>query len=349
MIVEKPLVSVIVPVYNAEKYIRRCIDSIRNQTYEEIEIILVNDGSIDSSKRICEKYCEIDNRITLYNQKNSGPSAARNYGLEKAGGKFIQFVDSDDFIEPDITERLTKEMMNSKSSLVISSYKILREENEEVIIKDIKKISYKNMGRSEFFEKFFSFQSSGFINSLWNKLYDKDLIDKHKIKLNEDWDIGEDLAFNLDYFRFIVKVGFVSEPLYNYCIEKESDSLMSSYKNRYVEGLIERTENFKKFLIETNVFEKHKKSFLKNIPSLVHGMFINLFYQKNNMLPHEKLKKIDFILEWQEINEFLRLKLKMNSLPKKVFITMIKHKRKKAIYLYYWIFSRSKKHRNKTR
>ena len=100
------IISIIVPVYNAEKYLSRCIDSILRQTFADFELILVNDGSSDKSKEICEKYLESDPRIKLINQENSGVSAARNTGLDNASGEYIGFVDSDDFIEKNMYEEL---------------------------------------------------------------------------------------------------------------------------------------------------------------------------------------------------------------------------------------------------
>lgn len=340
MIVEKPLISIIVPVYNVEKYIGRCIDSIRNQTYTEIEIILINDGSTDSSRKICEEYRKIDNRITLYNQKNSGPSAARNYGLEKANGKLVQFVDSDDYIELGMTERLIKEMADLKSSQVICSYNILRVKAEKIVKKDIKKINFKFMEKNEFLDKFYSLYDSGFINSLCNKLYNKDLIDKYKIKLNEAWNIGEDLVFNLDYYRHIKTVSFVSEPLYNYCNEIEGHSLMSSYKKDYAKGVLERFEYLKEFLTETNIYDKHKTSFYHDVPSLLHVMFMNVFAKDGNLSKQEKQEEIEYVLDWAEFKEYLDLKSNRNSLKEKILVPLVKLNNSKLIYYFYWFYSK---------
>ena len=96
-----PLVSVIIPVYNVEIYLRECVDSVINQTYKNLEIILVNDGSTDSSGRICDEYAGLDNRVKVIHRQNGGPSKTRNAGLKKATGKYIYFLDSDDYIEND--------------------------------------------------------------------------------------------------------------------------------------------------------------------------------------------------------------------------------------------------------
>ena len=100
------MISVIVPVYNAEEYLEECLESIKNQTYTNIEVILVNDGSTDGSKEICEQYCEKDNRFKLVNQENQGQSVARNLGVAESVGQFIMFVDSDDVVRENIVEVL---------------------------------------------------------------------------------------------------------------------------------------------------------------------------------------------------------------------------------------------------
>ena len=125
------MISVIVPVYNVEKYLEECLDSIQNQTYTDIEVILVNDGSTDNSEVICEKYCEQDNRFKLINQKNQGQSGARNVGVEASTGEFIAFVDSDDIIKRNYLEKLmqymTEEVDIVESKFTVQKNKFLAE------------------------------------------------------------------------------------------------------------------------------------------------------------------------------------------------------------------------------
>ena len=109
------IVSIIVPVYNGEKYISRCLDSLINQTYSNLEIVLVNDGSIDKSKEILNEYAKTDNRIKIYDQINQGASVARNIGLEKANGKYIMFVDADDYIDSHMVEEMIKNIKHENT------------------------------------------------------------------------------------------------------------------------------------------------------------------------------------------------------------------------------------------
>ena len=121
------MISVIVPVYNVEKYLEECLDSIQNQTYSDIEVILVNDGSLDNSKDICEKYCKEDNRFKLINQANQGQSVARNHGVAASTGEFIAFVDSDDIIRQDYLEVLIR-YMSEEVDIVESQFAVHKKE-----------------------------------------------------------------------------------------------------------------------------------------------------------------------------------------------------------------------------
>ena len=121
------MISVIVPVYNVEKYLEECLDSIQNQTYSDIEVILVNDGSLDNSKDICEKYCKEDNRFKLINQDNQGQSVARNHGVAASTGEFIAFVDSDDIIRQDYLEVLIR-YMSEEVDIVESQFTVHKKE-----------------------------------------------------------------------------------------------------------------------------------------------------------------------------------------------------------------------------
>ena len=122
---DKPLVSIILPVYNAKNHIARCIESIRAQTYQNIQIIVLNDGSKDISLPVCEMYRKVDPRILLVDKDNSGVSDTRNLGLRLAQGKYIQFVDSDDYMDPDYTEHLVCAAEEQDADLVIPPYKLV--------------------------------------------------------------------------------------------------------------------------------------------------------------------------------------------------------------------------------
>ena len=134
------MISVIVPVYNVEKYLEECLESIKRQTYTDIEVILVNDGSIDRSKEICERYCEKDSRFKLVNQENKGLSGARNRGMLESKGEFISFVDSDDVLKEDMLEQLMKQMTSEDIDIVECWYTNEKQELELSTPKNVKTI-----------------------------------------------------------------------------------------------------------------------------------------------------------------------------------------------------------------
>lgn len=215
------MISVIVPVYNREKAIRRCIESILNQTYKDIEIILVNDGSTDASGDICKSYT--DNRIRYIEKSNGGVSSARNAGIDAATGEFIQFVDSDDYLEADMCENLIFAI--GHFDVAICGYKIVKiTETCDMLPGDF---SGSIKGIDSLIPNLFS---DWFINSPWNKLYRKSLINN---KFDCNYSLGEDLLFNLKYFSAVSTFTTVNKPVYNYDMTG-SDTLTKCKNKEYV-------------------------------------------------------------------------------------------------------------------
>ena len=208
------MISVIVPIYNVQNYIEKCLKSISNQTYKNIEIILVNDASTDNSLKICKKIQEQDARIKIIDLKiNKGVSNARNVGLENAIGKYICFIDSDDYIEKDMIENMVKNIEKTDSDISICNFKKnIKEKNNSNYLETYNKeeLLKKIMGR-----KFFQ----GFV---WNKLYKRDIIEKYGLNFKEDIFICEDLLFNCEYISKINKGVFDGKKLYNYVQRKDS-------------------------------------------------------------------------------------------------------------------------------
>lgn len=165
------LVSVIIPVYNMQDYLRRCLDSIINQTLKEIEIIIVNDGSTDSSKKICEEYCEKDSRVILINKENGGVAAARNIGIQNAHAEYLMFLDSDDWVTPDFCESAYRAAVGNKADLVLFDFYNVNS----------KKRTYPGRPTVEMGmlskEQAMDYVFSGIGSFAWNKLYKAELFD----------------------------------------------------------------------------------------------------------------------------------------------------------------------------
>lgn len=204
----KPLISIIVPVYNADQYIDKCIDSILNQSYTNFELLLIDDGSVDNSASICKQYAEEDSRIKYIYKKNGGVSSARNLGIENATGKWVCFVDSDDYIDSDYL--LNFGVTNDDHiTLYAQGYKIICQEN--IIIKEPAKV-----GIFDKKDAYDILEQSDILNSPVFKLYNKGIIDKYKLYFDETVSYGEDHLFSLDYYKFSNKTIIMDFCGYNY-------------------------------------------------------------------------------------------------------------------------------------
>ncbi|WP_195467399.1 glycosyltransferase family 2 protein [Clostridium sp. D43t1_170807_H7] len=209
------LISVIVPVYNVEKYLNRCIQSIVEQEYKNLEIILINDGSTDGSLEICELWKERDERIILINKENSGVSDSRNEGINIATGDYIGFVDSDDFLQPDMYKKLLNNILKYDSQVSICSYRYIKDTVLQAYKYENKLKIYSN---SELLKEIFLGKSiNGF---LWNKIFKKNLFDE--IRLESDLELCEDLLLITKIIKQIDTAIYTSEKLYNYTLRENS-------------------------------------------------------------------------------------------------------------------------------
>ena len=175
---KEPLISIIIPVYNVEKYIRRCLDSVINQTYKNLEIILVDDGSPDNSGKICDEYAKVDKRIKVIHKENGGLSDARNKGIKEAKGKYIAFVDSDDFIDLNMYSMLEKVIENKKADIACCKFLRFKEQVKIDKRKYDKKIT--EYTQEEYIKKFFKINTQECVYYAWNKLYKKELLDENQ-------------------------------------------------------------------------------------------------------------------------------------------------------------------------
>ena len=224
----KPLVSVLVPVYNVEKYLSECLESIMAQTMINIEIICVNDGSTDRSLAILEKYRELDSRIIIISKVNGGLPSARNVGIEHASGDFIAFVDSDDHIDIHMLERLYNYANDHNSDIVICGAEVFPEEpHANQWLYDTLSPSYAHYEGFDTDLLFGRIDTSPF---LWRTFVRKKLIDDHNLRLNEDIIIGEDKSFQTRLYLKASGITVVPDKLYHYRWYRP-DSIMS--KNIY--------------------------------------------------------------------------------------------------------------------
>lgn len=240
-------VSVIIPVYNVEKYLKKCLDSIIKQTLEDIEIIVVNDGSPDNSQSIIDEYAKKDKRIIPIIQENGRQGKARNTGLKIAKGEYISFVDSDDYLELNMLEKMYNEAKNNDSDIVICGHYVCYEDSnkkEIAIIND-------NLVQDTINNKHNKLLN---IIAPWCKLCKKDLIIDNEITFMEKI-YYEDLAFSLKILALANKISFVNEPLYNYIV-REGSTMTSSNLVRNLD-IITAFDDAIKYFKKHNLYKKY--------------------------------------------------------------------------------------------
>lgn len=211
------MISIVVPVYKSEKTLGKCLESLMAQTYPEIEIICVIDGSPDACGEICDTYAANDGRIRPIKRENGGVSSARNRGIEEAKGEYLLFVDSDDTVEPDYCEKMWKAHVETGAELVFCGF------HHWYVGRDVEKKPSKTgvFQTKEMGEDFLHFYQEGFLNMPWNKLFLKELAGSFDTSLS----LGEDLLFNIDYLKKCEKVAVISDPLIHYIQEEKGNTL----------------------------------------------------------------------------------------------------------------------------
>ena len=239
-------ISVIVPVYCAEKHLDRCIRSILSQTESDIELWLIDDGSPDQCGNICDAFAQSDERVHVLHKANAGVSAARNDGIKRASGKYIAFVDADDYIEPTMLSSLVAQAERNEADIVMCGYYI-----EHISVRKTANIccdigEYSHAGVKQLFLKFFGRDYTG-LASMWNKLYLRSFLNLHDIQVDESLQRAEDFWFNFKAFECATHISVVSTPLYHY-IQNE-DSVMHSYRKTQFEDW---TRNRKRLLSIAN-------------------------------------------------------------------------------------------------
>lgn len=317
------LISVIVPIYNVEKYLRNCIDSIINQTYKNLEIILVDDGSPDNCPKICDDYAKLDSRIKVIHKKNDGPSIARNTGIQFANGEWIIFVDADDFYcNLDAYNIIINYLNNNKDiDCLIFRYRTLHNNislnkswNKEMITSR-DEVAYRKLKHP-----------SPYWHYLWNKIYKTAIIKQNNIKFSEHLKNAEDVKFNNDFLKYSKNYYIITNYLYSYnCSNTNSlshgevfdsyDKLLTSYTNIRDEliGLIE----IYKYI---GLYDKCKKYILK----LFYEKTINLLLKSGEFIEYNDFKKMIYSDDYfKKISK--KFKFTYGKIILKYYINKLKH------------------------
>ncbi|NLB37871.1 MAG: glycosyltransferase [Clostridiales bacterium] len=206
-----PIVSVIIPVYNAHRHVASTVRSVLSQVPPESEVILINDGSRDNSLAICRELAKADPRIYVIDQPNAGPGAARNSGLDVAKGEFILFVDSDDVLLDGAVDRLLRAIEGH--DLVIAAFVLMQ--NRNATVRSLFKRDA-TMEKAAFLDAYVRHPGSFYYSVLWNKLYRRALIEERQLRFRPDIEWGEDFVFNAGYYGGMERVAFLKDSVYQY-------------------------------------------------------------------------------------------------------------------------------------
>ncbi len=253
-----PLVSILVPVYNAQKTIDRCISSILNQEYRDFELLLLDDGSTDDSGAICDAYAQQDARVRVLHKENSGVSDTRNRGIAMAVGEYLQFVDSDDWIAPEATRFFVRAATENRCDMVIADfYRVVGERVSQ-------KGSIEEEGlldRADYAVNMMQKPADFYYGVLWNKFYKRSLIETYRIRMDHSVSWCEDFLFNLEYIRHTRTIYALKMPLYYYV--KTKGSLVSQGLSMKKTIQMKRTvfacyNDFYKDVFDNTDYEKRK-------------------------------------------------------------------------------------------
>lgn len=317
------MLSVIVPIYNGERYLKDFIENVQSQTYKEFELILVNDGSTDNTESICKKYEELDPRIVLINKKNEGAGPSRNSGLKIATGNYIMFIDCDDYFENNYFEILYDTIIRNKVDLVICSQKnvignkVIEENKTLLTCKE-----YKN--KEEFRADYIYLKKIGISDVLWNKIYSAQIIKDNNLMF-PDLRRGQDTVFNINYFDKVNTCITLDKALYYYRFNQFENIFRKFPKNHY-DVIYQENLNIENKLKEWGVYNTHAQQYL-DLHFLKASLWalVNAFNPKWKYNFKAKYKYISNIINQPKINKCCETKFKC-TLFEKLSVILIKQK-----------------------
>lgn len=334
-----PYISIIIPVYNVEKYISRCLDSVINQTLKEIEIIVVNDDTKDNSLEIINNYAKKDSRILVYSKKNEGLGLTRNYGIDKAHGKYIAFLDSDDYVDLDFYEKLYEDAEKKDADATFTNIKLYTQDgkiiqNDKMAFKSSCVQAKKYMYNLLHVEDKEEYGKNYMGMCVWRSIYRKSIINDNNIRFSSEREfISEDILFNIDFCMNSKKISFIDGTYYYYCFN--GNSLTKTYKvDRFDKDIILYKELIRK-LKEYGEYENVKRGvaafFLGYVRGVIKQEICNS--SKNKKEIKKEIKKI-------ASNSIVREAIKESAyenITKEIISILIKVKFVNLIYLIYYL------------
>lgn len=323
---KEDLVSIIIPIYNVEKYLHKCIDSVLNQTYKNLEIILVDDGSLDNCPKICDEYAKKDSRIKVIHKKNGGISDTRNNGIEASTGKYISFVDGDDYIDEHMIEELCKNIKETNADIsVCSYYKVYNQKLEEL---KLHKSNHTITGIDKYHTIYNKYSSV--MKAPWNKLYKKEVFKEIRYPKGI---IMEDSYVLTDILQTVDKISYIEKPLYYY-VQRE-DSIMHSFNLKRLDSLLHYEKKIK-FCLENNFYDilpQVKLQYIKSLTnSLIPGLYSINEYEKTKELLLKSKMLANEIKNENIFSSKDKLQIKLISISPKLYVKLKEIVRRKMNY-----------------
>lgn len=328
------LISVIVPVYKVEKYLNQCVDSITNQTYKNLEIILVEDGSPDNCGRICDEYAKKDSRIKVIHKENGGVSSARNVGLNTSTGNWIAFVDSDDWIEKEYFEAMINQAKKENANVILCGYNRIWKNNVEKVNASGETVNYTS--KKYLINSLNPQTGFGFCHM---KLIQRECIGE--IRFNENLVVGEDALFNIQISKNIEKAVFLKQPIYNY--RNNSNSVVKRYDENYANKYLYSMKVNKEYLLKNYYEEEILQNYYNFVAYHVMLVAINYCYHPYNIVKNRRklLKEVCNIKEFKE--GIIRSNFENISLTRKITLFTLKYK----LYIFTEIICKIRQKQNK--
>lgn len=328
----EPKVSVIIPIYNGEKYIDDCMRCMKSQTYEKIEIILVDDGSKDRSGAICDEYAKSDDRIKVCHQENGGLSSARNLGIRNATGKYVWFFDVDDAVEPTVIEDNVKLAEENQADVVMFGFWYFDVDKQELIPNELGSAFVGTA--EEYFHNFLVHTVEHEVfNAPWNKMIRKELLEKNNLWFDTRYPIYEDIIFAASLLRIAQKI-VVNDKLYYKYFVRSSGSLITRFYDTFFESVTQFHDNAMEYCKRYENNDKQIRRF--NLLYVTH-VFTHLkqISCRQQLSKGEKYKLIDKILE----SDKLQSAVENADLAgrKRIIRMLIQRRMRKTICMFYRI------------
>ncbi|MDK0703816.1 glycosyltransferase family 2 protein [Clostridium perfringens] len=324
------LISAIIPVYNAEKYLVECIESLRNQTLKDIEMIFINDGSKDKSLEILNKYTKIDSRIKVLNQENKGPSSARNLGIEISKGDYLSFIDADDFIDKNMYREMYKVCRSLDLDIVVCDRINYYSKKNQIYLKELDLISGKYT-KDEINELVIPmlFKDCAF-NSMANKLFKSYIVKKNNIKLDVDLYYAEDWKFNVDFFRYAKTLFYIDSAYYYY--RKGHKSSSTKYdENTFIQNGIKLYNNRKFY---AKYFGLNDKIGAYDLFTIMQHCIASEI-SRNDIKIKNKISNIRGIINTKEVIEVVNyINIDKLNFKQKLIKILVKNNKSLIIFLY---------------